>query len=138
MRVGVEQPDAVVDLGALPLAAIEDLNLQQGGLRIGALARNSDVAYHPLVQSRYPVLSEALLAGASPQIRNMATVGGNLLQRTRCSYFRDLAWNCNKREPGSGCAALDGFNRSHAVLGTSEQRIATHPSDSCRAVGAVQ
>jgi xanthine dehydrogenase YagS FAD-binding subunit len=101
------------------------------------LIRNSDLAYHDTIRQRYPVLSEALLSGASPQVRNMATVGGNLLQRTRCPYFRDTIWACNKREPGSGCAALEGYNRSHAVLGTSEKCIATHPSDMCVALVAL-
>jgi xanthine dehydrogenase YagS FAD-binding subunit len=103
--------------------------LEGGGLRIGAMARNSHVAHHELVRTRYPVLSEALLSGASPQLRNMATVGGNIMQRTRCYYFRDLSFACNKRAPGSGCPAIDGFNRIHAILGTSENCIATHPSD---------
>jgi xanthine dehydrogenase YagS FAD-binding subunit len=127
-------PAAVVDVNGLPLAAIEP---EGEGLRLGALARNSDVAYHPLVTARYPALSQALLAGASPQIRNMASVGGNLLQRTRCPYFRDPASPCNKREPGSGCPAWDGYNRSNAVLGGSERCIATHPSDMCVALVAL-
>ena len=106
------------------------------GIRIGALVRNSDLAEHPLVTSRYPVLSEALLSGASPQLRNLATTGGNLLQRTRCYYFYDPAFPmCNKRVPGSGCGALEGYNRIHAILGQSEQCIATHPSDMCVAHG---
>src|SRR5215475_8332993 len=120
MRLDVMRPRAVVDLTGLAaaggLASIEDHN---GGLKIGALATNTDVAYHPAVMQRFPALSEALLSGASPQLRNMATVGGNLLQRTRCPYFRDGTSPCNKRAPGSGCAALDGYTRSHAVLGTS-------------------
>jgi xanthine dehydrogenase YagS FAD-binding subunit len=134
MRLGVMAPAAVVDVNGLPLAAIEP---EGEGLRLGALARNSDVAYHPLVTARYPALSQALLAGASPQIRNMASVGGNLLQRTRCPYFRDPASPCNKREPGSGCPAWDGYNRSNAVLGGSERCIATHPSDMCVALVAL-
>jgi xanthine dehydrogenase YagS FAD-binding subunit len=114
--------------------AIEDV---QGALRIGALATNTDVAYHPLVTRRFPALAEALLSGASPQLRNMATVGGNLLQRTRCPYFRDGTSPCNKRAPGSGCSAVDGFTRSHAVLGTSPACIATHPSDMAVALVAL-
>ena len=121
MRLEVMTPSAVVDLGRLAMTAIERAG---DGVRIGAMARNSDVAMHPLVVERYPLLSQALLAGASQQVRNMATVGGNLLQRTRCPYFRDLAVPCNKRAPGTGCAALDGYTRSHAILGTSASCIA--------------
>jgi xanthine dehydrogenase YagS FAD-binding subunit len=127
LRLDVEQPTAVVDINALPLTRIEPL--PGGGVRIGALVRNSDLANDPTIRKNYPVLSEALLSGASPQLRNMATVGGNLLQRTRCYYFRDPAYPCNKRQPGSGCAALEGYNRIHAVLGTSEKCIATFPGD---------
>ncbi|SEL76192.1 xanthine dehydrogenase YagS FAD-binding subunit [Stigmatella aurantiaca] len=127
MKLGVETPALLVDVRKLPLAQIEEL--PDGGMRLGALARNSDVAFHPLIRERYPMLSEALLAGASGQIRNMATVGGNILQRTRCPYFRDVTTPCNKRQPGSGCSALEGINRGHAVLGVSETCIATHPSD---------
>jgi len=128
MRLGVLRPNTIVDITKLPLSQVEEA--AGGGLKIGALVKNSDLAYHPLVEQRYPVLSEALLAGASPQIRNMATTGGNILQRTRCPYFRDAAVpQCNKRAPGSGCAALGGFNRSHAVLGISDRCIATNPSD---------
>jgi xanthine dehydrogenase YagS FAD-binding subunit len=134
MRLEVMSPTAVVDLGPLPLTAIER---HGDGLRIGAMARNADVASHPLVVERYPLLAQALLAGASPQVRNMATVGGNLLQRTRCPYFRDPAVPCNKRAPGTGCAAQGGFTRSHAILGTSEACIATHPSDMCVALAAL-
>jgi xanthine dehydrogenase YagS FAD-binding subunit len=134
MRLEVMRPKLIIDITALPLTAIEDT---AGGLRIGALATNTDVAYHPQVVARFPALSEALLAGASPQLRNMATVGGNLLQRTRCPYFRDGTSPCNKRAPGSGCAALDGFTRSHAVLGTSARCIATHPSDMAVALVAL-
>jgi xanthine dehydrogenase YagS FAD-binding subunit len=134
MRLEVMRPRAVVDITGLPLAAIHDVN---GGLRIGALATNTDVAYHPLVMSRFPALSEALLSGASPQLRNMATVGGNLLQRTRCPYFRDGVSACNKRTPGAGCAAQGGVTRSHAVLGTSARCIATNPSDMCVALVAL-
>jgi len=136
MKMGVETPAQLIDINKLPLAQIEDL--QGKGVRIGALARNSDVAEHDLIKTRYPVLSEALLAGASPQLRNMATVGGNLLQRTRCYYFYDPAFPaCNKRKPGSGCGAIEGFNRIHAILGQSEQCIATHPSDMCVAMAAL-
>src|SRR2546429_686034 len=136
MKMGVETPNELVDINRLPLGQIEEL--PDKGLRIGALARNSDVAQHELIKSRYPVLSEALLSGASPQLRNMATVGGNLLQRTRCYYFYDPAFpGCNKRKPGSGCGALDGYNRIHAILGQSEQCIATHPSDMCVALAAL-
>jgi xanthine dehydrogenase YagS FAD-binding subunit len=127
LRLGVLRPAAVVDITHLPLGSIDD---DRGGLRIGALVPNTDVAYHPLVGQRYPMLRQALLSGASPQLRNLATTGGNLLQRTRCPYFRDPEVpQCNKRRPGSGCAALGGYNRSHAVLGTSARCIATHPSD---------
>ncbi len=134
MKLEVEVPRKVVDLGALALSEVEE---RPGLLRIGALARNADVAYHPAVTAAFPALSQALLAGASPQIRNMATTGGNLLQRTRCPYFRDLAARCNKRQSGSGCAALEGYNRMHAVLGGSDDCIATHPSDMCVALVAL-
>ncbi len=134
MRLEVMKPQRVVDVNALP-ALIEEL--PGGGVKLGALARNSDVAAHRVIVERYPVLAEALLAGASPQVRNMASVAGNLLQRTRCPYFRDVAASCNKRDPGSGCAALDGYARSHAVLGTSDRCIATHPSDMCVALVAL-
>jgi len=128
MKLGVERPDRLVDLGAL--AGVRGRIEDRGNLlEIGALARNSDVAAHPVVRAAFPVLAEALLSGASPQLRNMATVGGNLLQRTRCSYFRDLASPCNKRVPGAGCAAWDGYNRGHAVLGGSDRCIAVNPSD---------
>jgi xanthine dehydrogenase YagS FAD-binding subunit len=127
MKLDVERPAEVIDINGLPLSGIEPL--AGGGVRIGALARNSDVAHHELIRSKYPVLSQALLSGASPQLRNMATVGGNIMQRTRCYYFRDLAFDCNKRVPGSGCPAMEGFNRIHAILGTSDQCIATNPSD---------
>ena len=127
MKMGVEQPGRLVDVSRLALADVEEY---RGGVRIGATARNSDVANHPLIRQRYPVLSEALLAGASPQLRNMATVGGNVMQRTRCYYFYDPSFaECNKRSPGSGCAARLGQNRIHAILGGSEHCIATHPSD---------
>jgi xanthine dehydrogenase YagS FAD-binding subunit len=134
MKLNVRSPARVVDINPLPLATIE---VTPEGVRVGAMVRNSDLAYHPAVRERYPVLSEALLAGATPQLRNMATVGGNLMHRTRCSYFRDTTWACNKRQPGAGCSALDGCNRGHAVLGTSEKCIATHPSDMCVALAAL-
>jgi xanthine dehydrogenase YagS FAD-binding subunit len=135
MRLEIERPAHLVDVSRLPLTAIEEL--PQGQLRIGASARNSDTAANPLVRSRYPVLSEALLAGASGQLRNKASVGGNLLQRTRCHYFYDTASDCNKRQPGAGCAALHGANRNHAILGASEACIATHPSDMAVALAAL-
>lgn len=127
MKLEVETPDHLVDINRLDLNAIEDT--EDGGLRIGTLVRNSDLAADARVRERYPVLSRALLAGASGQLRNKATTGGNLLQRTRCYYFYDTAAPCNKRNPGSGCAALEGFNRIHAIVGTSASCIATHPSD---------
>jgi xanthine dehydrogenase YagS FAD-binding subunit len=127
MRLNVARPDLLVDINPLPLNQIEDL--PDGGLRIGALARMSDVAEAPGVVERFPVIAQALVLGASPQLRDMASMGGNMLQRVRCSYFRDTRSACNKREPESGCAALEGINRGHAILGTSEHCIATHPSD---------
>jgi xanthine dehydrogenase YagS FAD-binding subunit len=127
MRLNVVQPSALVDINALPLDQVEEL--ADGGLRIGALARMSDVAETRAVMERFPMISQALLLGASPQLRHMASMGGNLLQRVRCSYFRDGVSPCSKREPGTGCSALEGVNRGHAVLGTSEHCIATHPSD---------
>src|SRR5438874_7153450 len=137
MKMGVETPDSLIDINPLPLAQIEELP-DGKGVRIGAMVRNSDLAEHDLIKTRYPVLSEALLSGASPQLRNMATVGGNLLQRTRCYYFYDPAFPaCNKRNPGSGCGALDGYNRIHAILGQSDHCIATHPSDMCVALAAL-
>lgn len=140
MKLEVETPAHLVDLNPLAdtdrsLAGIEDT--AGGGLRIGALARMSDVAWDARVKERYPVLSQSLLLAASGQIRNMASMAGNLLQRTRCPYFRDTATACNKREPGSGCSARQGFSRSHAILGTSEQCIATHPSDPAVALVAL-
>jgi xanthine dehydrogenase YagS FAD-binding subunit len=135
MRQNIEAPAALVDVSRLP-GTIEDT--ANGGLLIGATVRNSTVAAHPAVRTRYPMLSRALLAGASAQIRNMATVGGNILQRTRCAYFYDAAGSrCNKREPGAGCDAIDGFNRYHAIFGASEHCIATHPSDMCVALAAL-
>jgi xanthine dehydrogenase YagS FAD-binding subunit len=137
MKMGVEQPEQLVDINRLALTKVEELP-DNGGVRIGALVRNSDLAEHQLITSRYPVLSEALLSGASPQLRNLATTGGNLLQRTRCYYFYDPSFPmCNKRNPGSGCGALEGYNRIHAILGQSDQCIATHPSDMCVAMAAL-
>jgi xanthine dehydrogenase YagS FAD-binding subunit len=142
MKLHVETPQTLVDINLLPLDKIE--KLPDGGLRIGALVRNSDLAWNPDVQKSYAVLSQALLSGASPQLRNMATTGGNLLQRTRCAYFREPSagtpdgYGCNKRSPETGCAAVDGFNRTHAILGTSDQCIATHPSDMCVAMAALE
>jgi xanthine dehydrogenase YagS FAD-binding subunit len=136
MKLHVEQPKQVVDINGLPLDRIE--RLPNGGLRIGALVRNSTLAHDANVMRDYPVLSQALLSGASPQLRNMATTGGNLLQRTRCQYFRDVAHECNKRLPGSGCGAMDGYNRTLAVLGTSDACIATNPSDMNVALTALE
>jgi len=136
MKLNVEQPQTLIDINRLPLDKIEAL--PDGGLTIGAVARNSDLAFHPLVRKNYAVLSEAILSGASAQLRNMATTAGNLLQRTRCMYFRDTAMPCNKREPGSGCAAITGVNRSLAILGTSEHCIATNPSDMNVAMAALE
>ena len=136
MKVEVERPAALIDVSRLPMDDVEETD--NGGLRIGALVRNSDLAYHPLVAQRYPLLSSALLAGASAQLRNMASVGGNLLQRTRCWYFYDIATPCNKRAPGSGCAAIGGLTRGHAILGTSEACIAVHPSDMCVALAVLE
>ena len=135
MREGIETPDLLVDVTGLPLGEVEDR--PDGVVRIGALVRNSHLAAHRGIRERYPMVAEALLSGASPQLRNMATIGGNLLQRTRCSYFYDAAAACNKREPGAGCDAIGGFNRSLAILGTSEHCIATHPSDVCVAFAAL-
>lgn len=136
VKAGVEQPQHLVDVSRLPLAQVA--SLPDGGLRIGAMASNTDTANHPLVRERYPLLAQALLSGASGQLRNMATVGGNLLQRTRCHYFYDPGFPaCNKRKPGSGCGAREGINRMHAILGASEQCIAVHPSDMCVALAAL-
>lgn len=136
MKLNVERPKQIVDINVLPLDKIE--TAPGGGLIIGALARNSDVAHNSTVLRDYPVLSQALLSGASPQLRNMATTGGNLLQRTRCVYFRDTAHACNKREPGTGCSAIDGHNRMLAILGTSKDCIATNPSDQNVALVALE
>jgi xanthine dehydrogenase YagS FAD-binding subunit len=133
MKLSVEQPTQLVDINRLPMDQI----VIKDGVRIEANVRNSDLANHEAIKKMFPVLSEALLSGASPQLRNMATVGGNLMQRTRCYYFRDMASPCNKRTAGSGCSAIDGYNRIHAVLGTSDKCIATHPSDMCVALAAL-
>ncbi|MFJ9929548.1 FAD binding domain-containing protein [Streptomyces misionensis] len=135
MKLGVERPAVLIDVGRLPLDAVEEL--PDGALRAGATVRNSDLAADPRVRDRYPALSQALLAGASGQLRNAATTGGNLLQRTRCPYFQDLSKPCNKREPGTGCGALEGVHRDHAVLGRSDHCIATHPSDMAVALAAL-
>ncbi|AZD72975.1 FAD binding domain-containing protein [Pseudomonas chlororaphis] len=136
MKLGIERPTHLIDISRLPLAAIEDS--ADGGLRIGAQVRNSDLAADSRVRERYPLLSQALLAGASGQIRNKASAAGNLLQRTRCPYFYDPGMACNKREPGSGCSALQGHNRMHAILGASEACIAVHPSDMAVAMVALE
>lgn len=137
MKGGIAKPQRLVDITQIAaLAQIQEM--PGGGVRIGALARNSDAANAPMIRERYPLLTQALLSGASPQLRNMATIAGNVLQRTRCSYFQDVGFShCNKRNPGSGCAALQGFNRQHAVLGASDACIATHPSDMCVALVAL-
>jgi xanthine dehydrogenase YagS FAD-binding subunit len=135
MKEGVARPSRLIDITHLPLDRVEET--ADGGLRIGALVRNSDLAWHPQIEARYPLLASAILAGASAQLRNMATTGGNLLQRTRCFYFYDTTTPCNKREPGSGCSAVGGVNRMHAILGASEHCIAVHPSDMCVALDAL-
>jgi len=135
MKENVERPARLIDITHLPLNTVEEA--PGGGLKIGALVPNTDLAYHPLVEQRYPVLGLAILSGASQQLRNMASTGGNLLQRTRCMYFYDPATPCNKREPGAGCSALEGINKQHAILGASEACIATHPSDMCVALAAL-
>ena len=135
MKEDVERPSRLIDISRLPLKTVEET--PGGGLLIGALVPNSDLAWHPLIEQRYPLLRSAILAGASQQLRNMASTGGNLLQRTRCAYFYDTATPCNKREPGSGCSAIGGINRIHAILGTSDSCIATHPSDMCVALAAL-
>jgi xanthine dehydrogenase YagS FAD-binding subunit len=135
MKEDVERPTRLIDITRLPLKGIEET--PGGGVRIGALVPNSDLAYHPLIAQRYPMLASAILAGASAQLRNMASTGGNLLQRTRCYYFYDTATPCNKRDPGSGCSAISGLNRMHAILGASETCIATHPSDMCVALASL-
>ena len=135
MKENVMRPASLIDINALPLDSITETS--QGGLLLGALARNAETAYHPAIQENYPLLAAAILAGATPQIRNMASNGGNLLQRTRCYYFYDTATPCNKRNPGSGCSALHGLSRIHAILGTSQHCVATHPSDMCIALAAL-
>ena len=135
MKENVTRPNRLIDITRLPLTRIEET--ATGGLRLGALVTNAATAYHEQVERRYPLLAQAILSGASPQLRNMATNGGNLLQRTRCYYFYDTAAPCNKRQPGSGCPAIDGYNRVHAVLGSSEHCIAVHPSDMCVALAAL-
>jgi xanthine dehydrogenase YagS FAD-binding subunit len=135
IKEGVARPSRLIDITHLPLNQVE--GTRDGGLRIGALVPNSDLAYHPQIEARYPLLRSAILAGASPQLRNMASTAGNLLQRTRCFYFYDTTTPCNKREPGSGCSAIEGVNRMHAILGASEHCIATHPSDMCVALAAL-
>src|SRR3984885_9605988 len=140
MRENIEQPDVLIDVTRLSSSRMIDggiSELPDGGLSIGAAVRKSAVGNHRLVRERYPVLSQAILFGASGQIRNMATTGGNLMQRTRCYYFYDQAARCNKRTPGSGCDAIGGFNRMHAILGASDSCIATHPSDMCVALAAL-
>jgi xanthine dehydrogenase YagS FAD-binding subunit len=134
MKKGVTTPEKLIDINGLPLKQITE---DAKGISIGALALNSDVAEHPIIKSKYPLLAQALNAGASAQLRNMATIGGNIMQRTRCSYFYDVTMPCNKREPNSGCGALQGQNRMHAVFGTSEKCIAVHPSDMCVALAAL-
>ena len=136
IKENVTLPSRLIDITHLPLGKIEET--EDGGLRIGALVLNSDLAWHPQIETRYPLLGSAILAGASQQLRNMATTAGNLLQRTRCLYFYDTSTPCNKREPGSGCSAIGGINRMHAILGTSEHCIATHPSDMCVALAALE
>jgi xanthine dehydrogenase YagS FAD-binding subunit len=135
MKYHVERPARLIDISRLPLTAVEENG--DGGVKIGALVPNSDLAYHPLIERSYPLLSSAILAGASQQLRNMASTGGNLLQRTRCPYFYDVATPCNKRTPGAGCSAISGLNRGHAILGTSDACIATHPSDMAVALAAL-
>src|SRR6187431_9514 len=134
MKVEVLTPTAVADIRSLGLSSID---VSDDAIAVGAAVTNSQMAWHPVVRDRFPVLSEAILSGATTQLRNMATVAGNILQRTRCTYFRDVHASCNRRQPGSGCDALDGFNRSHAVLGVSDHCIATHPSDMCVAMAVL-
>jgi xanthine dehydrogenase YagS FAD-binding subunit len=135
MKSDVAKPSRVVDINRLPLKEVADT--ENGGLKIGALVSNSDLAWHPQIVKRFPLLASAILAGASPQLRNAATTGGNLLQRTRCYYFYDSSTPCNKRTPGSGCGAIGGVNRIHAIFGASESCIAVHPSDMCIALAAL-
>src|SRR3979490_2087618 len=135
MKEDVERPSRLIDISRLPLKTVEET--AGGGLRIGALVPNSDLAYHPLIEQRYPLVSSAILAGASQQLRNMASTGGNLLQRTRCYFFYGPRTACKKRQPGTGCSAISGINRGHAILGASDSCIATHPSDMCVALTAL-
>ncbi|MCU1776555.1 MULTISPECIES: FAD binding domain-containing protein [unclassified Pseudomonas] len=135
MKENISRPEHLIDITGLPLQGVEET--ASGGVMIGALVSNADLAWHPVIEARYPLLSQAILAGASPQLRNMASTGGNLLQRTRCYYFYDASVPCNKREPGSGCPARTGLNRIHAILGASEHCVATHPSDMCVALAAL-
>ncbi|HYX36828.1 MAG TPA: xanthine dehydrogenase family protein subunit M [Oligoflexus sp.] len=136
IKADVMRPQHLLDINPLPLRDVTEAS--DGRLHVGALVTNSDLAWHPLIEARYPLLSKAILAGASPQLRNMATTGGNLMQRTRCYYFYDIATPCNKRSPGSGCSALSGVNRIHAILGDSPSCIAVHPSDMCVALAALE
>jgi xanthine dehydrogenase YagS FAD-binding subunit len=134
MKLNIENPAQLIDINSLNLNKVESAN---GSIHIGALVKNTDLAYHPLIVKNFPVLSQAILSGASAQLRNMASTGGNIMQRTRCYYFYDTAFPCNKREPGSGCSALTGYNKIHAILGTSDKCIATHPSDMAVAMAAL-
>ncbi len=136
MKMDVERPTKVIDINRLPLNKIE--STPNGGMRIGALVRNADLAYHPLVEQHYPVLASAIMAGASQQLRNLASTGGNLLQRTRCAHFYDTATPCNKRQPGTGCSAIVGHNRMHAILGASDACISVQPSDMCVALAILE
>ncbi|MGU9812258.1 FAD binding domain-containing protein [Pseudomonas sp. LF052] len=136
MKENISRPEHLIDITGLPLQGVKET--ASGGVMIGALVSNADLAWHPVIEARYPLLSQAILAGASPQLRNMASTGGNLLQRTRCYYFYDASVPCNKREPGSGCPARTGLNRIHAILGASEHCVATHPSDMCVALAALE
>ncbi|WP_285349067.1 xanthine dehydrogenase family protein subunit M [Pseudomonas sp. ME-P-057] len=136
MKENVARPEHLIDITGLPMKDVRPTD--SGGVMIGALVSNADLAWHPLIERDYPLLSQAILAGASPQLRNMASTGGNLLQRTRCYYFYDTNTPCNKREPGTGCPAKDGLNRIHAILGASDACVATHPSDMCVALAALE
>ncbi|TDV43871.1 xanthine dehydrogenase YagS FAD-binding subunit [Pseudomonas graminis] len=136
MKENIARPEHLIDITGLPLKDVRPTD--SGGLMIGALVSNADLAWHPLIERDYPLLSQAILAGASPQLRNMASTGGNLLQRTRCYYFYDSTVPCNKREPGTGCPAKEGLNRIHAILGASDACVATHPSDMCVALAALE
>jgi xanthine dehydrogenase YagS FAD-binding subunit len=135
MKEHVERPSQLIDISRLPLKRVEET--RDGGVRIGALVPNTDLAYHPMIEARYPIVSSAIMAGASQQLRNMASVGGNLMQRTRCAYFYDTTTPCNKRQPNSGCSAIGGHNRIHAILGASDSCIATYPSDMCVALAVL-